>query len=197
MRLRKLLNATSWRSLLVGTLLISSSTVSAKNEQPSVKSTKFEHVPENLLYFEDSDVIVFQDWITNNVIRSNNAGESWETIKAIPDGQSYIIYLHPFDSKRAYVLSEGKKHWSSSDRGETWKEFTTEYAFSRFRTPLAFHASDPDRIIFNAQDCQSIFCEELVRHPLSMRSLELRAALLTNGCSLCILQMVLQLPRRL
>jgi hypothetical protein len=188
MRLRKLLNATS---LLVGTLLLSSG-VSAKQDDPKVTDHKLDHAPENLQYFEDSDVIVFQDYETNNIIRSSNAGQSWETVKGIPDGKSYVIFLHPFDSKRAYVLSEGLKHWSTSDRGETWKEWSADYAFSRFRKPLAFHAGDPDRIIMNVQDCQSIFCEEAVSLLFKLTNV---AAWLTDLNRRCTLRTDFRPPR--
>jgi photosystem II stability/assembly factor-like uncharacterized protein len=163
MRLRKFLDTSS---LLVATLLLSS-TVSAKKDQPGVTATSFTHEPENVQYFEDSDVIVFQDYNTNNIIRSDNAGEKWDTIKDIPDGKAWTMYLHPFDTQRAYVLSRERTHWLTSDRGKTWTEWKTDYEFSRFRKPFAFHASDPNRIIFNAQDCQSVFCEELVSWPFN------------------------------
>jgi hypothetical protein len=77
--------------------------------------------------------------------------------------------MHPFDNKRAYVLTKDTTHYMTADRGKTWQSFFTDSSPSSWRRqPLSFHAGDPDKIIFNGQDCMGIYCEELVRstpHP--------------------------------
>ena len=161
MRLRGALQtATGWRSLLVATVLCSNAV--AKENKPRVTVTEFSHFPSNLNYFEDSDVVLFQDYDENTVYRSDDAGEKWTMIKDIPEGKAWDLFLHPFDSKRAYVLTRDNTHWKTEDRGKSWKEFFTDASPSMFRMPLSFHASDPDKIIFNGQDCASIFCTEQV-----------------------------------
>jgi hypothetical protein len=86
-------------------------------------------------------------------------------VSAIPDGQLLGLAMHPFDSKRAYVFTNEKTHWKTEDRGETWQGFFSDSITSVFRYPLAFHAGDPDRIIFNGMDCTGIFCEEIASSP--------------------------------
>lgn len=154
--------ATGWSSLFIASILISST--SAKKESPTITPNKINHRPENVQYFEDSDVILFQDWIENVVYRTDNAGESWKVVDNIPANMAWNMVLHPVDKKRAYVLTQESTHWKTDNRGETWEEFFTDAPPSAWRQPLSFHASDPDKIIFNGQDCMGIFCDELVRN---------------------------------
>ena len=153
---------TSWGALLLQALLINP-TVLAKKDEPTVVSKSFDHAPVNLQYFDDSDVVMFQDWTANSVWRSTDAGVTWNTLTGGPEaGKEWNMYMHPHDSKRGYVLSEGVRHWMTDDRGETWKEFQTEAGPSSWRPAIQFHAGDPDRIIFNGQDCTGLLCEEMV-----------------------------------
>jgi hypothetical protein len=72
------------------------------------------------------------------------------------------LTMHPYDKKRAYIITNTKTHYKTDDRGKTWEEFSADNLATVFREPLTFHGRDPDRIIFNAMDCSGIFCEELV-----------------------------------
>ena len=80
----------------------------------------------------------------------------------MPQGKLLEIQMHPFDNKRAYIITEEQTHWKTLDRGKTWQEFTTDYDASLFREALDYHAGDPDRIIFNGMKCEGIFCQEIV-----------------------------------
>ncbi|EMR89105.1 putative vacuolar protein sorting targeting protein pep1 protein [Botrytis cinerea BcDW1] len=157
MRLRS--SETGWRCLLISTLLYTSAW--AKKDAPGVSYAKSEHFPHNLQYFDDSDVLLYEDRDDAIVYRSEDAGETWKKITAVPEGKMLEISMHPFDSKRAYIITSGKSHWATNDRGEHWEEFFTDNQASVFRPALSYHAKDPDRIIFNAMDCTGIFCEEL------------------------------------
>lgn len=164
MRLRGARNtATGWRSWAVASLLLSSASTSvAKKDKPDITANVFEHVPQNLQYFEDTDVILFQDFQTNVVYRSGDAGETWKVVKDIPEGDAWDLWMHPYDNKRAYVLTRESTHWYTNDRGASWEEFFTDAEPSMTRKPLAFHAGDPDKIIFHGVDCAGIFCEDVV-----------------------------------
>lgn len=146
--------------LLLSTLLFGSAW--AKKGAPSIKSTKFSNPVFNLQYFDDSDVVMFQDEIERAVYRSDDAGEEWKKVDKIPEKAALELLMHPYDNKRAYIITGGSTHWMTSDRGKSWKEFFTDAQPSYFRDALTFHAGDPDRIIFNGMDCTGIFCEELV-----------------------------------
>jgi hypothetical protein len=165
MRLRRSVDAaTGWRSLIVASMLI---TIITAKDAPSITSKAFDNEPMNIEYFDDSDVILFQDWYQNAVYRSEDAGETWEKVEDIRYDDAWSMYMHPFNKTRAYVLTKETTHYKTDDRGKTWHNFSTGSSPTAWRLPpLSFHAGDPDKIIFNGQDCMGIYCEELVRSTL-------------------------------
>jgi hypothetical protein len=152
-----------WRSLLVSGLLCTGSGVTAKKDKPSVHLSNFPFWPYNVQYFDDSDVLLFEDVNDHVVYRSEDAGVSWNKVSGVPAGNLLEMTMHPYDNKKAYIITNEKSHWMTKDRGETWDEFYTDAQASLYRDALAFHAGDPDRIIFNGRDCTGVFCEEVVR----------------------------------
>lgn len=139
--------------------------LAAKDDGPTFHTKAFKNMPRNLNYFADSDVVLFQDTEANNVYRSDDAGAGWGRVDAVPEGKAWLLYLHEYDPNRAYILTEGKRHFRTSDRGKTWDKFESEAEISMFRNDiLQFHAADPDRIIFNGMVCQGIFCQEVAMY---------------------------------
>ncbi|KAF5011665.1 hypothetical protein FDECE_2240 [Fusarium decemcellulare] len=172
--------AFSWRVLLLSLLWTA---VLAKKDEPKIESKTVEHPPLNLNYFEDSDVIVFQDIEERNIYRSDDAGFTWDKVSGIPDGNAAFLYLHPFESQTAFVLTKDRKHYKTEDRGKTWSEFESSSMPSLFQPEiLVFHASDPKRIIFNGMNCDGIFCDEQTTYTLDgFKTIqELRPS--TSGC---------------
>ena len=151
-----------WRSLLISGLLWNSS-AAAKKDKPSVHTSSFPFWPYNVRYFDDSDVLLFEDGNDHVVFRSTDAGVSWDKVSSVPAGEEIEMIMHTYDNRRAYIITSGRSHWMTKDRGESWEEFYTDSLASVFREALTFHAKDPDRIIFNGMDCSGIFCEEIVR----------------------------------
>ncbi|WZH39894.1 Carboxypeptidase y-sorting pep1 [Fusarium acuminatum] len=150
--------AFSWRALVFSLLWTA---VIAKQDKPTVDASVAKHPPLNLNYFEDSDVIVFQDIEERNVWRSEDAGKTWAQVPDIPDRAATFLYLHPHDSHTAFVLTKDRKHYKTEDRGKSWSEFSSGTMPSAFqRDTMVFHAGDPKRIIFNGMNCDGIFCDE-------------------------------------
>lgn len=157
--------ATTAAALLLASLSLWTS-VLAKDE-PTFYVKEFDHYPQNLNYFDQSDIILFQDVQTQNVWRSPDGGMTWNRVEEIPDGKAFALVLHEFDNNRAYILSESTSHWRTEDRGKTWKTFFTDSEFNIFRSEVfSFHATDHDRIIFNGMDCKGIFCDEVSMYTL-------------------------------
>lgn len=158
----------AWGAFRAAALLASilfATPLCAKKDGPDFQVNQFPEYPSNLNYFENSDVILFQDIGSNNVFRSDDAGATWKRVEAVPDGEAYLLYMHEYDSERAYILTTGIQHWRTHDRGKTWDMFQTDAEMSMFRGDvLQFHAEVPDRIIFNGMDCQGIFCEEVAMY---------------------------------
>lgn len=136
-------------------------TLVVADDKPSVKVTKFDHMPANLNYFEDSDSVVFHDTDKGKIYWSENAGRDWEAVKDVPDGKALGLFMHPYEHKTAFILTRGKKHFMTTDAGKKWNAIDVKMEPSRFQPiVMSFHASDPKRIIFNGMVCESIFCEE-------------------------------------
>lgn len=140
----------------------------AKKDGPAFAVRTFDHIPENLQYFEDSDVIVFQDITDNNLWRSDDAGATWKQVADIPEGETFMLFMHEYDPSRAYVITQGLQHYRTEDKGKTWQVFMTDAEMSIFRPDvLTFNAGDPDRIIFNGMDCQGlVYCDEVAMYTL-------------------------------
>lgn len=157
----RLHTAAGWRSLLFTSLVLSTPSAWAKKDKPGIKQTKFDYIPYNVNYFDDSDVMLFHNPNDKTILRSTDAGASWDSLQK-GSGKAVDLIMHPFDNQRAYIISEDLTHWKTEDRGKSWEEWHAESYATLFREVMNFHAGDPNRIIFNAMDCAGMFCEELV-----------------------------------
>ncbi|QPG99562.1 vacuolar protein sorting/targeting protein PEP1 [Epichloe festucae Fl1] len=171
--------AAAWHILLSSLMW----TVVFAKDEPSLAVTKFQHAPRNINYFEDSDVIVFEDKHEHNVYRSADAGVSWKRVDAIADGHTLELIMHPFDSKRAYIVTPSKTQFRTEDRGESWTKFDTDALPSKFQPEImTFHAGEPDRIIFNAMNCDGIFCDEQAKYTIDGFKTTKALRVNTAGC---------------
>ena len=98
MKLRSFQRSWALRALL-STLLWSSPTV-AKSEKPAITATKFDNSPYDLRYFDDSDVVLMQDYAEDAIFRSSDAGATWARAADIPKGAAWNLIMHPFDNKK-------------------------------------------------------------------------------------------------
>ena len=143
-------------------LLVWATPLAAKSDRPTFQSKAFNNMPKNLNYFPDSDTVLFQDIEDNNVYRSDDHGGKWARVDAVPEGKAWLLYMHQYDSSRAYILTEGLSHFRTADRGKTWDKFNSGAEMSMFRGDiLQFHAADPDRILFNGMACEGVLCQEV------------------------------------
>lgn len=134
-------------------------------DEPEIKETQFSSLPILLEYFPDSDVVIYQTE-DHTLYRSTNAGSTFTKIEDLPTGLNVFFVRHPFDDKRAYILTDSMHHYRSEDRGETWTEFFVD-AFPSNRQAvsqiLRFNAANPEYIIFNGIECDGI-CVELAMY---------------------------------
>lgn len=61
---------------------------------------------------------------------------------------------HPGNKDTAFLIGRKEKHWVTFDRGENWKSFETPLDATMRASPLAFHATKPDWIIFQGSKCE-------------------------------------------
>lgn len=163
MRLSNALRAAapSWALALMMLAVISP--VIAKDE-PTIEATEFDSLPSGLYYFPGSNVIMFQESLDGTVWRSEDGGTSWEKPAGVDQKEALVFVPHEFDHDRAYILTEGKDHWQTKDKGKTWQKFSTGVRTSELRRYgwLVFNAGKPDHIIFHGMECESIFCSAMV-----------------------------------
>lgn len=130
-----------------------SSCVSAKDTEPAITSTKFPHRPDNLFYFDDSEVALVTDAHDGVLWRSTDAGTKWEKVEAITEGELLLVVKHPYNNQVAVALGGKLRHWITNDQGKGWRSFKIEIAPTAAYPAISFHAEDPDKIIFQGQTC--------------------------------------------
>lgn len=145
-------------SLLLG--LLSVQAIAKDSKEPSVEVTSFDKPPLNHFYFEDSDVIILniQNEGKGNAYRSEDAGVTWKPLKGVDKDMTWQIQRHPYAAGVAVVIGQKKTHWITRDQGESWHEFTVDDPASHRQQAISFHATDPDRMIFHAEECPSVLC---------------------------------------
>ncbi len=159
MRLRR---PAGYPAIYLVVLLLLCSSIQAKGGSPRITKTKFENPLSNLFYFDDTDVLLVQDREAGNVHRSADAGESWDLVDGVEEGQAFDLWLNPFNNKVAYILGMKHKHWVTRDRGETWASFEIDASPSRLRPPLSFHAGESDKVLFHGRKCKGSWrCEDV------------------------------------
>ncbi|WFD03416.1 vacuolar protein sorting/targeting protein PEP1 [Malassezia obtusa] len=123
---------------------------------PSVTASDFANLPSKVSYFEDSSVVLWHDSFASTVYRSDNEGKSWAPVKGPPAGGAFLLIEHPYDAKQAFILSNDKEHWRTTDRGATWQRFhTADPPAIRAGIPLEFHADPQHReyILYTGRRC--------------------------------------------
>ncbi|KAJ1333461.1 Vacuolar protein sorting/targeting protein VPS10 [Microdochium nivale] len=153
--------APSWGLAIL--LLAGLGPVAAKDE-PTIEATKFDSLPSGLYYFPSSNAVMFQESGDGTVWRSADGGFSWDKPEGVNQDEPIIFVPHDFDPDRAYILTEGKEHWQTKDKGKSWHKFNTGVETSELRKDgwLVFNAGNPDHIIFHGMECESIFCSATV-----------------------------------
>lgn len=102
--------------------------------------------PSGLVYFNDSSVLLLHTG--SDILRSTNNGVSWD--KTLDNNKVSLLIEHPFDKDRAYAITNSDTHFATSDRGETWRKFTTGKPIEDI--PISFHAEKPDWLLFGSKD---------------------------------------------
>ncbi|KZV85936.1 Oligoxyloglucan reducing end-specific cellobiohydrolase [Exidia glandulosa HHB12029] len=111
------------RSALSALVLLALGTWAA-DKPPAVGYTTFENLPTRLFYLDDTSTVFYHDMTAGNVYVSDDEGKKWELAKGIPPGDALLAIEHPFDNRVAFILTKDKKHYVTSNRGESWQEFT-------------------------------------------------------------------------
>ena len=134
--------------------------VQATRDGPKIVSHELDNFPTGFFYFDGSNTVIILDQDARKpVLISDDAGESWEKVDDIGEGQARAVFPHPYDNRIAYVLGSREKHWITTDQGKSWTSFKTKAP--PFGELLSFHASDSNKVILHTMHCPNLFdCEE-------------------------------------
>jgi len=146
--------------ILAAQLLMSLLALAAK-DRPQVEETKFDSIPVNLLYFEDSDVVLVTDPHAKTTYQSRDAGVKWVPITE-SKGAVLEVLKHPYNNQMAVIVGDEDEHWITGDQGKTWNVFSVPLPATLSRPAINFHATDASRMLFTAADCKGILCRDSV-----------------------------------
>ncbi|KAJ5951471.1 uncharacterized protein N7479_009884 [Penicillium vulpinum] len=153
-----------WLLLTLSLLLVwASHPAAAKGNEPKVVTHELNDVPTDLFYFRGTNTILYRDKTSLTAHVSFDGGEKWETVKGrdgTMEGVVELIWNHPFDAHRAYILGQNGKHWITTDQAKTWKPFQVDVMpFASMRSSLLeFNGWDPKKVIFMGLDCTILGC---------------------------------------
>lgn len=148
------------RWLLTLSLLLTWTSFTAAGNKPNVVTHKLNTPPTDLFYFHGTNTILYRDEHSTPHV-SFDGGEKWDTIKgkdATMEGRALLIWKHPYDKDRAYILGKNGEHWITTDQAKTWKPFKVDLQLSMSILPLEFHGWDAKKVIFMGEDCSLPFC---------------------------------------
>ncbi|GMF71610.1 unnamed protein product [Aspergillus oryzae] len=95
----------------------------------------------------------------HEVYVTHDHGKTWE--RPLKGEEITRVYLHPYSSDVAFLLTDGKEGFWTEDRGHTFKPFQAPAppTQDRFLQVMAFHPVHKDRLIWTgAVDCHSGDC---------------------------------------
>ena len=126
--------------------------------EPAMKATAFSELPSRVSYFDDSSIVLWHDAVSGLVYRSADEGRTFSPVDGVPAGSAYLLIEHPYNARQAYILSNGKDHWRTTDRGATWHHFSTpDPPAVRAGLPLEFHADERhyENILYTGRRCSA------------------------------------------
>lgn len=103
-----------------------------------------------------------------DVYRSDNDGQDWTSVEEAK-GMALDMMEHPFDKDRAVIFTVGKEHWTTKDKGKTWKKFSVDLPMSVRPSPMVFSAANSNHVLYAGRECDpddffSLNCRDKVCH---------------------------------
>lgn len=113
---------------------------------------EFDSLVVNQQYFGSGTTVLLQ-LADDSVWQSSNEGFSWKRL--YEDEHFLAIIMHAYATERAYLVTDTRKMYYTTDTGRTWSTIQAPADPNPFNVPmLDFHPTRPDWIIFTgAADC--------------------------------------------
>lgn len=126
--------------------------VAAKQNAPTIERTEFQHQPNEVLYFDDSEIVLITDRSAGIVHISNDGGTTWDVIEDLPRNEVATVVMNPYNNKVAVALGSDRRHWITHNQGKSWSEFVTDYNPRFSAAALSFHSSNSKKVILNTEN---------------------------------------------
>ncbi|KAJ9111054.1 hypothetical protein QFC19_001252 [Naganishia cerealis] len=112
----------------------------------------FDSTIVNTQYFGAGTTVLLQ-LADDTVWQSSNEGFSWKQL--YPQDHFLTILMHAYATDRAYLVTDTRKMWYTTDTGRTWSTIQAPADPNPFNLAmLDFHPTRPDWLIFTgAADC--------------------------------------------
>lgn len=105
-----------------------------------------------LVHINEPDV-VYAGLTTGDVLRSTDAGQSWETLSRLP-GDVERLVQHNLDDDTLYAVVRKQGLWKSTNAGESWENASKDWKkFSKKSTEIfdiAVDVNRPDTVIVSS-----------------------------------------------
>ncbi|KAJ7436099.1 vacuolar protein sorting/targeting protein 10 [Mycena galericulata] len=106
-------------------------------------------------YFKDSMTIIIR-LEDHSIWQSSNEGYNW--VQKYPEERFLAFYHHKYSSGRAYLITNTKKFYTTTDSGRTWNPYTAPTPPNTFRAQVLRFHPDSDKLIWTGnRDCDGPF----------------------------------------
>jgi hypothetical protein len=129
------------------------------NGEPSHQTHVFESPVAQHYYFTDSTIMLIQ-LEDNTVWQSSNEGFSWAQLHE--NDNILAVSMHSFADDRAYLLTDTKKIYHTTDSGRNWNNINLPADANPFGIAmLDFHPTRGDWLIYTGSiDCKDTMAEK-------------------------------------
>jgi hypothetical protein len=126
----------------------------------SSSRTEFTDRVVDYIYFTDTDRVIVRT-ADGKIWRSDNDGYSWK--EQFPDHKVISIYQNPHFNQRAYFITDGEIHFSTTDAASNFEEMRVPIlpVLNLQGTIMNFHNDDPDYLIYvGEKNCENGFSKD-------------------------------------
>ena len=123
------------------------------NGEPSHQTHNFDSPISQHFYFPESSTVLVQ-LADNTVWQSSNEGFTWKEL--LPDVNILSISMHTFANDRAYLITDSKRIYHTTDSGKSWNYINAPTEANVFGIAmLDFHPTRGDWLIYTGSiDCK-------------------------------------------
>ncbi|QPG76801.1 hypothetical protein FOA43_004195 [Brettanomyces nanus] len=140
-------------------------TVRAKQDTgyiPKLHTKNFDNV-QNVFYFDDSPVLLLQDF--QSVFQSNDNGVTWDTVELFSQDNDNTIPISirqiDLDNQLGFAFTQSKRHYYTKDQGKSWKHFEIDEEGYTSAT-VSVNYDKHDYMLFSFRRCPEVLSVDVL-----------------------------------